>query len=241
MLNIVFILIILYIIIYQLLDTNKPNQELHINKSKQGLDINKSKQENKKENKQELKPLRHNILEKKELKIFEMNVSEPWSKILFNPDDEYQYHYHIKIKIPSLNDYEEWHRIIPNLKFNPNSGELIIPSKDEPAALAIVNLICMNFSKQLTIYEIINKNLIQISIDKAKSHTIVANKLREQIKESISGIVSTVSTNNHEVKQNNISIEEPAVNLTSSNFKDTFLHFSDNNTNLNDNSTYSAF
>ena len=53
-----------------------------------------------------------------------------------------------------LNDYQTWKQIIPNLDFNPQSGELIIPSKDEPSALALANLIVINITGQLSLENI---------------------------------------------------------------------------------------
>jgi hypothetical protein len=51
-----------------------------------------------------------------------------------------------------LNDYQTWKQIILNLDFNP--GELIIPSKDEPSALALANLIVINITGQLSLENI---------------------------------------------------------------------------------------
>ena len=119
--------------------------------------------------------------------IIDFNSSNPWTKIVKSKDDEYPYHFYLKINIPSLNDYTTWLQVIPNLGFDPRSGELIIPSKDEISALAIANLICINFAGRISITEILNKNLIPISINKARKHKVVQKKLREQIKEHIYG------------------------------------------------------
>ena len=123
--------------------------------------------------------------------ISEIDIPEgrnnPWSRVLYNPNDEYSYYFYIKIKIPSLNDYENWKKIVPNLNFDPRTGELIIPSKDEASALALANLIVVNFMGQLSLDNILQKKLIQISVAKAKNHEVVQNKLREQIMDNLYG------------------------------------------------------
>ena len=83
--------------------------------------------------------------------------------------------------MPSLNDYSNWKKIIPNLDFNPTTGELIIPTEDEETALSIANLLILNFKGEISLEDIISKNLIEISINKAKNYEVVKHKLIEQI------------------------------------------------------------
>jgi len=111
----------------------------------------------------------------------------PWSQIIYVYDQEFPFRFFLKIHIPSLNDYQAWKQIIPNLDFDSKTGELIIPSKNEESALAITNLIVSNFQGQLTIDNILQKNLIQISVTKAQQYEVVKNKLREQIIEALHG------------------------------------------------------
>ena len=106
---------------------------------------------------------------------------KPWTKIIYNYGEEYPYYYYLKAKIPSLNDYQNWKSIIINLDFDPRSGELIIPCKDEETALSIANLIVSNFKGDIKLEEIINKDLLGISILKCRKFEIVKNKLRDQI------------------------------------------------------------
>jgi hypothetical protein len=117
--------------------------------------------------------------------IWTFILEKPWTQIIYNYDQEYPFRFFIKVKIPSLNDYQTWKHIIPNLDFDSKTGELIIPSKDEAGALAITNLIISNFQGQLSIENILEKNLIPISITKAQQYEMVKNKLREQIIESL--------------------------------------------------------
>ncbi len=165
--------------------------------------------------------------------VIEYAKPNPWSKIIINKNDEYPYLFHIKIKIPSLNDFENWKQIIPNLSFDPRSGELIIPSKDEASALALANLICTNFMGNLSLQNILDKNLIQISVSKAKSYEVVQNKLREQIMENLYGKQFNKVHNNFEkdlaVKDNgqfnsNSSCSRQ-VDFKSDSFTDTFEQF----------------
>jgi hypothetical protein len=176
----------------------------------------------------------------------------PWTKIIYIEENEFPYNYHFKPVIPSLNDFENWKQIIPNIDFNPNSRELIIPSKDEASALAVANLICINFSGQMNMQDILNKDLIRISITKAKTHELVRTKLKEQIMEVLYGksfnkvqtnyeedlakhnINDTVNNNN----QHNKIVSNKPISLKSDDFKDTFHHFSDNMINSNEIGAY---
>ena len=189
-------------------------------------------------------------------KIQEFERPYPWTKVIYIEGYEYPYLFHIKIVIPSLNDYEKWKQLIPNIDFNPNTREIIIPSKDEASALAIANLMCINFSGQMTLQNILDKDLIRISITKAKSHEVVKNKLKEQIMEILYGKSFNKIQTNYEkdLVKNNISPNNKPTNIQnnetitikSDGFRDTFQHFSDNMNNNNsneigafDNSSYS--
>jgi len=117
--------------------------------------------------------------------VWEFDEPSPWTKIVYKYNENYPLYFYIKIKIPSLNDYQDWKKIIPNINFNPRTGEIIIPTDDEETALSIINLIISNFKGDISIKDIINKNLIDISIDKAKKHDTVKQKLIEQINNNI--------------------------------------------------------
>ena len=193
--------------------------------------------------------LTHNIQNKSDIpqyKVQEFDNPNPWTKIVYVSSDDYPYHYHIKIVIPSLNDFEQWKQVIPNIDLNPTSRELIIPSKDEASALAIANLICINFSGQMTMQNILDKDLIRISIMKAQSHDVVKHKLKEQIMEVLYGKIPIIETKydtakNIKTPKNNVSNKQ--MSLKSDNFSDTFQHFSEdiNNNEIDgyDNSNYS--
>jgi hypothetical protein len=118
---------------------------------------------------------------------------KPWSQIIYLYNQDFPFKFFIKVKIPSLNDYQAWKEVIPNLDFDAKTGELIIPSKDEAGALAIGNLIVSNFGGQLSIETILEKNLIPISINKAQQYEMVRTKLRDQISEALQG--KSIKTN----------------------------------------------
>jgi hypothetical protein len=154
-------------------------------------------------------------------RVKEFNKPNPWTKLIVKKGDEYPLHFHIKIKIPSLNDFQTWKQIVPNLNFDPNTGEMIIPSQDEAAALALANLIIINFTGQMTLKDILEKNLIQISVAKAKSHELVQNKLREQIMDNLGNKqnVENFANFSQDLTKNNNT------NFQTENFSDTFQHF----------------
>ena len=136
------------------------------------------------------KPINTNIygtptsMKENEYIIWTIYEPKPLTKIIYKYYEDYPFYFFIKIKIPSLNDYENWKNIITNLEFNPTSGEIIIPAKDEETALAIANLIISNFNDTISLTDIINKDLIGISIMKTKKYENIKNKIREQIMNS---------------------------------------------------------
>jgi hypothetical protein len=105
----------------------------------------------------------------------------PWTQIIYTYNHELPFKFYFKVQIPTLNDYEAWKNIIPTLDFNSKTGELIIYSKDEASALAIANLIVSHFQGHISFDTIVEKNLLQISISKAQQYEMVKNKLREQL------------------------------------------------------------
>jgi hypothetical protein len=167
----------------------------------------------------------------------EVETQKPWSRVLYNENNEYSYYFYIKLKIPSLNDYEKWKEIIPNIDFNPNTREIVIPSKDEASALAVANLMAMNFSGNKSMKEILSKDLIRVSITKAQGHDIVKEKLREQINDTLNGKVMVEPP--QEKKQSTVKNDNKPFTLKSENFRDTFEHFNDNIGAFDNNGGYS--
>ena len=146
--------------------------------------------------------------------IWNFTQPVPWSQIIYVYDQEFPFRFFMKIHIPSLNDYQSWKQIISNLDFDSKTGELIIPSKNEESALAIANLIVSNFQGQLTIENILQKNLIQISVIKAQQYEVVKNKLREQIIEALHGETNKL---NRQTKPKSNDFEEDLAKTKTSN------------------------
>ena len=143
----------------------------------------------------------------------------PWTQVLYVYGEEYPFKFFIKIKVPSLNEYQIWKQIVPNLDFDSKTGEIIIPSKNEGSALAIANLIIATFTGQLKVETILEKNLIQISVTKALQFELVRTKLREQILEALSD--KTYTTRQTEKGQNDYEADLATSNTRASNNDNT--------------------
>lgn len=112
----------------------------------------------------------------------------PWNKI--------QYFSHINkyyIKINNINEHIEkiilW-KSLPIIKpdlidIDVENNYLILKTNSEEEALVICNLIINHINNNLTINDIISKNLINYSINKAKRFKLIGTKLTELIKEGI--------------------------------------------------------
>ena len=113
--------------------------------------------------------------------FWKFSTPQPWTKILHLPGKDYSYEFSFRIEVPSINHYQSWKKVIPNIHFNPDTEEITIPTNDEEGALSVANLIINNFKNKITIDDILQKNLINISINKAKNFPIVKKKIKEQI------------------------------------------------------------
>lgn len=189
MLNHLLLIVILYLIITQMILSFSSDEKIEISSTKKEL----LKVHNKPNYSQVEKVIPLDLfgkpykVEPNKFIIWTFLQQKPWTQIIYNYGQEFPFRFFIKIKIPSLNDYQMWKQIIPNMDFDSKTGEIIIPSKDEAGALAITNLIVSNFQGQLSIENILEKNLIPISITKSQQYEMVRNKLKEQIIESIQG------------------------------------------------------
>ena len=113
--------------------------------------------------------------------------NKPWNKIVYNYSQNFPYYYYIKAHINNLQEYQQWKEILPNLNFDPKRKSIVIQTKDETTALAVANIILSNLQGKIQLKEIIEKQLIPISINRAKKYTMVKNKLKEQLIENING------------------------------------------------------
>jgi hypothetical protein len=171
-------------------------------------------------------------------KVWSFSNPNPWTRIGYEPSEEYSWYFFFRTKIPSLNAYEAWKNIVPNIDLAGRTNEIVIPSKDEATALALANLMVINFSGEMPLKEIIKKNLIQISVGKAKAHIIVQNKLREQlyttmnkkvekVQKPVESMCSSYDDQKPSSNRQDHIIEKPAraIDFTETGFSDTFQHF----------------
>lgn len=121
--------------------------------------------------------------------------NKPWNKIVYNYSHNFPYYYYIKAHINNLQEYQQWKEILPNLNFDPKRKSIVIQTKDETTALAVANIILSNLQGKIQLSEIIEKQLIPISINRAKKYTMVKNKLKEQLIENINGSTNNKDTN----------------------------------------------
>jgi len=108
----------------------------------------------------------------------------PWSSLYFNQTNNtltFGLNHTISKQL-----LDEWNKIIPNLGFNDRDKHLMITTSDEESALAVINLVLSTVHDELTIKEIIESNLIDISVAKIKAHPLVRTKILEQIQEKMS-------------------------------------------------------
>ena len=75
----------------------------------------------------------------------------------------------------------------------------------------------------MSLKDILEKNLIQISVAKAKSHELVQNKLRDQIVENLYGSKVGNIEDNANFCQDLAKNDNP--DFQTENFSDTFQHF----------------
>ncbi len=121
----------------------------------------------------------------------------PWNKI--------QYFTHINkyyIKINNINEHVEkimlW-KSLPIIKsdlidIDIDNDYLILKTYSEEEALVICNLIINYINNNLTINDIVAKNLINYSINKAKRYKLIKTKLSELIKEGVAQLNNNIDT-----------------------------------------------
>jgi len=102
------------------------------------------------------------------------DIIPPWTRIENG-------NYYIKVAIPSLNDYENWKKIISNLDFIPTTSEIVINSENETHALVIANLLINNFNGNITFKEILDNDLLNLSINKVKLNPELIENIRNNI------------------------------------------------------------
>jgi hypothetical protein len=127
-----------------------------------------------------------------EYMLWVINKPKPWEEIVYKFEDPYPIKFIKSVFIPNSDIINKWKQIIPNIEIAsvnnkklklPNKVKLIIPARDEESALGILNLMINTFKNQLSFEEIVQNNLIQVSLAKIKNHPIVKQKIIDQIME----------------------------------------------------------
>ena len=140
-------------------------------------------------------------------KMIEYSDPKPWNKIYFGEINKY--YIYIKDVNMYINTIISW-KNIPQIKQDSidvdiENNYLIIKSNDEKEALVITNLIISMIMNDITLTEIIDKNIINLSLEKARKYSIVVIKLRELIIDSVNTLnkkykdildIETIDTNN---------------------------------------------
>lgn len=106
---------------------------------------------------------------------------KPWYKIKETKDLNFYY-----INIIKFDEVKfiEWKNIIPEIEYDIHNKLLKIPSKDEERATSIVNLIISNMKGDIEINEIIENDLINKSIIKARKFNVVFFKIKNLVIEN---------------------------------------------------------
>ena len=153
--------------------------------------------------------------EKEDEEIIQFNNPNPWCKVSINMNDYTKYF----IKINNFDEeiFLEWKKLIDSLDYDVDSKELILETREEYEALALVNLIISNMNKDIGIEEIMENRLITISIQKAKSHKLVCNKLKELIMENNKPIdqrnINNTISYNQDINEDNSIYENVEIKL----------------------------
>ncbi len=150
--------------------------------------------------------------------VLVFNEPNPWCKVIVGTEDISKYF--IRINNFDEGKYLTWKRKIDTLDYDVENKTLILETKSEPEALALINLIISNMNDDIEFDEIIQKNLIAISINKAQSHKLVCNKLVELIKENSIGYgdnnISNVNQMEYSIDSDSITDNNPAVSMQKS-------------------------
>lgn len=117
--------------------------------------------------------------------VWNFQNPKPWNILVNDPSLKFPLIFGFKYNLgENISKLKKWKNVIPNLEYKNNI--LYLPSKDEESSLALLNLILSNLNDELLFEEIINNNLIPISVNKIKSHQLIKNKILEQIMEKVS-------------------------------------------------------
>ena len=188
-------MLIIYEIIYQIDESHKPKQDINKENNETNNDINKETMQQ-----QVTKNLNYShpmygvadevLFENKQLGSqmvnyvvhrYSLAVPKPWDIIDITPDYVYQYKYYIKLNRNI--DINNWRKLYPAIAIQ--DGVLMIESNNEEIPIALLNLILNHELKNITFQEIMNKDLLNVSVNKLSEHKMVKPKLIDQIEENL--------------------------------------------------------
>ena len=110
-------------------------------------------------------------------------VNYPWDKIV--KKTKYT-HYYIKITNMNNRILSEWQEIINNIRYD--NKYIIIKTTTEEEALSILNLFISNINNEISIQDIIDNDMINLSKKKAISYKLVKKKLIDLIRDGLTKI-----------------------------------------------------
>jgi hypothetical protein len=109
-------------------------------------------------------------------------INYPWDKIVKKKKNTDYY-----IKINNINNrvLSQWQEVINNIRYD-NDKYVIIKTPTEEEALSILNLFISNINNEITIQDVIDNDLINLSKKKATSYKLVKKKIIDLIKDGLS-------------------------------------------------------
>lgn len=140
-----------------------------------------------------------------------INSSDIWSRVEYDKEIDYN-KYHVIIHDFDENKFKQWQDIMPELEYDLNTKEIMIISKDEKRAIAILNLIISNMQNNINLDDIIDRDLINKSILKARKFNLVETKLIELIKENNKKELNIFDNNIEKIDTSNLNINEETDN-----------------------------
>jgi hypothetical protein len=127
----------------------------------------------------------HDIFDEQESRMMFWKLkNDPWYNLYYNSTNN-KFTFGLKSQM-TKKLLKEWQNIIPNIGFNDKENLIMFTTEDENSALAVANLVLSTIHDELTIKDINDSNLLQISLNKIRSHPLVKTKILEQINEKIS-------------------------------------------------------
>lgn len=103
----------------------------------------------------------------------------PWSQVFIdNKNNKTCYGLNISNFMNNKQLLHKWKEIVPIML---SEYLLIIPAEEEIIALAIANMILSNLSGNISIEDVMKKNLIQQSINKMSQYDLAVKKIKENI------------------------------------------------------------